>query len=69
MIGAPPQDLADHGALLVRRAISRDDWISQAIMDLAADGKTEWTPDEWMDLTMELEASDMTIREFIDFYG
>ena len=61
--------LHDHGRLLVRRAVKRDDWIAEALYDLAAGDKSEWTPQEWFDLQMEMECSDMTIREFLDFYG
>lgn len=48
--------------------MNRDDWISEAILDLAAADQTVWTPQEWFDLLMELETSDMTISEFLDFY-
>ena len=61
--------LADHGRLLVRRAILRDDWIPHALFDLAAGDQTDWTPQEWFDLSMELENSDMTISDFLVFYG
>ena len=71
MIGtrSKPQDLSEHGRLLVRRAVTRDDWITDALLDLAAGDQTEWTPGEWMDLLMELESSDMTIEEFLIFYS
>lgn len=66
IIGKPKENnLSDHGRLLIRRAVLRDDWISDAILDLAAGNKTEWTPQEWFDLLMDLESSDMTIKEFI----
>ena len=65
----PAAILEDHGRLLVRRAVLRDDEISQALLDLAAGDQTEWTPQEWFDLSMELENSDMTISDFLVFYG
>lgn len=46
------QDEAGH--LLVRRAIDRDDWIADAILDIAAGKKTHWTPQEWSQLLAEL---------------
>ena len=69
MIGAVSNDLDNHGALLVRRAVTRDDWISEALFDMAAGDQSEWTPRQWDALLAELARSDMTISEFIDFYG
>lgn len=64
-----PQDLRDHGRLLVRRAVKRDDWIAEALLDLAAGDKQEWTPGEWSELQTELAGSDMTIEEWLVFYS
>lgn len=69
MMRTNEHDLADHGHLLIRRAVNRDDWISDAILDLAANGQREWTPGEWLDLLTELETSDMTVSEFLDLYA
>ena len=69
VIGAVSNDLDNHGALLVRRAVTRDDWISEALFDMAAGDQSEWTPRQWDALLAELARSDMTISEFIDFYG
>mgnify|MGYP005834802161 CR=1 FL=1 len=66
---AAAHDLSDHGRLLVRRAVHRDDWISEALFDMAAADQREWTPGQWDALLTELDRSDMTISEFIDFYG
>ena len=65
----PGATLADHGRLLVRRAIDRDDWIAEAIFDIAANGKREWTPSEWEALLTEISGDDMTIADFITLYG
>ena len=51
--------LRDHGRLLVRRAVLRDDWIADALLDLAAGDKQQWTPQEWFDLQMDMETSDI----------
>lgn len=69
MIGAVTDELANHGRLLVKRAVNRDDWISEALFDMAAGDQIEWTPQQWDALLTELARSDMTISEFIDFYG
>lgn len=69
MMRTNEHDLADHGHLLVRRALDRDDWICNAILDLAANGQREWDLAEWTALLTELETSDMTVAEFLDFYA
>lgn len=69
MIGSPTNNLADHGHLLVRRAVNRSDWIADALLELAAADQQCWTLAEWDALLAELDSSDMTISEFIDFYG
>lgn len=61
--------LKEHARLLVRRAINRDDWIADALLDLAAGDQTEWTVQEWDALLTELEASDMTIDDFLTLYA
>ena len=66
---APAEILREHGRLLVRRAVMREDEITDAILDLAAGDRTAWHIAEWFDLLMDLESSDMTISEFLDFYG
>lgn len=67
-IGSPEQDLADYGHLLVRRAILRDDWIADRILDLAAGDQTEWTLKEWETLEMELGQCNMKIQDWIILY-
>ena len=68
MIGQPTNRLEDHGHLLVRRAVLRDDWISDALLDLAADGQTDWTPKQWDTLLTELQSSTLNIRDWIVLY-
>jgi hypothetical protein len=68
MIGQPEPDLASYGHLLVRRAILRDDWISEAILELAAGDKLEWTVPEWDTLTAELAGCDLTIEDWLIYY-
>jgi hypothetical protein len=68
MIGQPRGDLTDHGHLLVRRAVLRDDWISEEILELAANGQREWTVAEWSDLLAELKASKMRLRDWLVLY-
>lgn len=61
-------DLRDHGRLLVRRAVNRDDWIAEALLDIAAGDQTDWTPAQWDTLLAEISGNDMSIDEFLDFY-
>jgi hypothetical protein len=68
MIGCPDQQLSDYGHLLVRRAICRDDWISDEILELAANGQREWTVAEWSALLAELKASKMRLRDWLVLY-
>jgi hypothetical protein len=69
MIGSPEPDLADHGNLLVRRAILRDDWVSDRIFDLAAGDQTEWTLEEWATLEMELAQCNLKIKDWLVLYS
>ena len=63
------KQLTEHGALLVRRAMLRDDWITKALIDLAAADKPTWTFEEWHALLAELDnAGEMTISEFLTLY-
>lgn len=68
MIGQPARDLASYGHLLVRRAILRDDWVADAIFDLAANGKEAWTTAEWTKLESELAGSDLLLRDWLILY-
>ena len=63
MIGSPQRDITSHGSLLIRRAVLRDDWISDALLDLAAAGREKWTLQQWHTLLAELAASDLTVEE------
>lgn len=65
----PAERLREHGRLLVRRAVTRDDWISDAILDLAAGEKDHWSLEEWETLLSEILGSDMTIDEWLDFHA
>ena len=66
---SPAERLADCGRLLVRRAILRDDEIAEAIFEIAANGKREWTPAEWDTLLTELKRTDMTVEEWLTYYS
>lgn len=65
MIGQPDRQLAEFGHLLIRRAILRDDWVADQIFDLAAEGQSEWTTQQWDTLLASLENSDQTVKEWL----
>lgn len=64
----PADRLRDHGRLLVRRAVNRDDWIADALLNIAANGQVEWSPQQWDTLLTEIAGNNMSIDEFLDFY-
>ena len=67
-MGEQANDLAEYGHLLVRRAILRDDWVTEAIFDLAANGRTEWTLVEWDAVVAKIEESTLTVAEWSVYY-
>ena len=54
------------GRLLVRRAVDRNDWISDAIFDIAAGSKLNWTPQEWKALDHDLHACRLRLNDWLD---
>jgi len=62
------ETLEDHGSLLVRRVVDRNDELSEAIFDLAADGQTEWTLEDWDTLVAELTGSNLTVDDWLILY-
>lgn len=63
----PAEYLEDYKHLLVRRAVQRDDAVSEAIFTLA-DDKKEWTLEEWNTLLADLDKCDLTIGEWLVLY-
>jgi hypothetical protein len=72
MIGCPANDLTDHGSLLIRRAVLRDDWIGEELLTLATaayyPGKKEWDLKEWDTMLAELQSSTLTVAEWLTLY-
>lgn len=54
------------GNVLVRRVIKRDDWASEAIFDIAASDKIEWTLIEWKALLCDLEKCQLKVKDWLD---
>ena len=74
MIGSPDNRLEDHGSLLMRRAVLRDDWIGEELLNLAAaaympkNGANAWTLKEWDTLLAEVQSSTLTVNEWLTLY-
>ena len=69
VISTPPNhDLSSYGHLLVRRAIERDDWVSESIFNLAAGDQAHWTPEEWAPILTDLETCDDKLADWLPFY-
>lgn len=54
------------GKLLVRRAVHRNDWIAQAIFDIAAGDKKHWTTHEWRQVLTDFEACRLRVNDWLD---
>ena len=54
------------GHLMVRRVIDRDDWISQAVFNIAAGSRKHWTTPDWNALIRDLGASQLKLTDWLD---
>lgn len=52
----------------VRNVASTDTEYSQALFDLAAGRKFDWTPNEWRVVLDRLDNCELTVREYVDAY-
>ncbi len=57
------------GHLLVRQIIDRNDWISDALLDIAAGGRKSWTVPDWDALLEDLEACPLLVSDWLDAQG
>jgi hypothetical protein len=53
------------GHILVRRVIVNDGWAADAIFDIAAGDKKEWTPIEWAAVLSDLEKCQLKVRDWL----
>ena len=58
--------LDEVGNVLVRRVIERDDWATEAVFDIAAGDKTEWTPIEWAAVISDLERCKLKVKDWLN---
>lgn len=54
------------GHLLVRRAVDRDDWVSEAVLDIATGNQRLWTPKQWSALLKDLRRCPGTLDDWLD---
>lgn len=54
------------GHLLLRRIVDREDWISEAVLDLAAGKQQAWTPGQWTVLLTELRHTPGRLADWLD---
>lgn len=68
MIGVPANDITAYGHLIVRRAVQRDDWISDTIFELAAQGRSDWSQQDWDTLLAELDSCNDKLADWLILY-
>ena len=55
----------EFGKVLVRRAIQSDGWAADAIWDIAAEDRVEWTPDDWNRVIRDLDNCQLRISDWL----
>jgi hypothetical protein len=54
------------GHLQVHCACDRTDWIGDAVLDIAAGDRINWTPSDWRTLLQDLRRSPGTLTDWLD---
>ncbi len=54
------------GHLLVRRVVDRDDWVSDAVLDIAAGNRKSWTYSDWHMLLVDLRRTPGKLADWLD---
>ncbi len=54
------------GSLRVSRVVKRDDWAAEAIFNIAAGDKIEWTPLEWQAVLLDLENCKLKVSDWLE---
>ena len=55
----------EFGKVLVRTAIQKDGWAADAIWDIAAEDRIEWTPDDWNRVICDLDNCQLRISDWL----
>ena len=63
----PSQDeiLEENGHLMVRRAIEREDAVADAVFNVLAGSRLEWTLEDWEELLHNARLDDRRVRQLI----
>ena len=61
----PMEILSEHGGLLVRRVVEREDEVADALFEVATNGRKEWTQRDWSRLLRSLKATNLTVSEWL----
>ena len=62
----PEETLSAHGGLLVRRVAERGDELTDALFEIATEGRIRWTHSEAVRLERSLAACDQTVAEWLE---
>ena len=58
--------IEEYGNRMIRRVLEQDDWASEAICEIAAGDRKQWTPIEWQAVLSDLERSPLKVKEWVD---
>jgi hypothetical protein len=53
----------------VRYILDKPSQLQDAVLDIIADGRDMWTVEEWLAVTSKIEASDLTVGEYINQFN
>ena len=53
----------------VRYILDKPSQLQDAVLDIIADGRDMWTVEEWLAVTSKIEASDLTVGEYLNQFN
>jgi|TARA_R110000751_G_scaffold68028_2_gene138545 hypothetical protein len=53
----------------VRYILDKPSQLQDAVLDIIADGRDMWTVKEWLAVTSKIEASDLTVGEYLNQFN
>jgi hypothetical protein len=64
----PPFDINTMLHRKVRYVLDKQGDLQDALLDIVTQGKKEWSVQEWQQLVDDIQASDLTVGEYIGGY-
>lgn len=64
----PPFDINTMLHRKVRYVLDKQGDLQDALLDIVTQGKQEWSVQEWQQLVDDIQASDLTVGEYIGGY-